>query len=72
MDNSKKEEKASLIKDEFKDAWSAIVEYVTDHDDDIELGINDFATLRPVLEFFNRNVEPFETIDYNFGESILK
>jgi len=53
--------------------WSAIVEYVTDHDEDIEIGINDFATLRPVLNFFNRNSKPFtlEDIKHEFGESIL-
>lgn len=38
-------------------AWSAIVEYVLDHKDDIENGINDFETLKPVLDFFNRNCE---------------
>jgi prevent-host-death family protein len=37
-------------------AWSAICEYTLDHRDDIEIGINDFGTLRPVLDFFSRNL----------------
>jgi hypothetical protein len=36
------------------EAWSAIVEYINNHRDDIKAGTNDFKTLRPVLEFFNR------------------
>ena len=32
-------------------AWGCIVEYCSDHEGDIEIGINDFATLRPIWEF---------------------
>ena len=34
------------------EAWAAIVEYMGDHRRDIEEGINDFDTLRPVWKFF--------------------
>lgn len=58
------------------DAWKAIVKYVTYHDDDIERGIDDFATLRPVLEHFSRNsfkhIHQSETIiKHDFGKEIL-
>jgi hypothetical protein len=35
------------------DAWSSIVDYVLSHRRDIESDINDFGTLRPMLDFFN-------------------
>mgnify|MGYP003639762092 CR=1 FL=1 len=35
--------------------WSCIVKYITDHVDDIESNINDFDTLKPMLDYFNRN-----------------
>lgn len=71
MDNTEKQEYTFPFVDGFRPAWSAIVEYTLNHQDDIKEDINDFGTLEPVIEFFNRNVEPFETIDYDFGESIL-
>jgi hypothetical protein len=37
------------------DAWGSVVEYCSDHNEDIEIGINDFATLRPMMGFINRN-----------------
>ena len=37
------------------DAFNAVVEYILDHKDDIEIGINDFGTLKPVLDWFSRN-----------------
>lgn len=43
--------------------WSAIVQYVLGHKDDIESSINDFGELKPVLDFFNRNCDLSET-DY--------
>jgi hypothetical protein len=33
------------------DAWGSIVNYCADHVDDIENGVNDFDTLRPIWEF---------------------
>lgn len=36
------------------DAWGCIVEFVNDHYGDIEAGINDFDTLRPILNFISR------------------
>lgn len=52
------------------DAWSAICDYTLTHKEDIESGINDFETLKPVWDFFNRNTEPFtlEDIKHDFGE----
>ncbi len=38
------------------EAWGAIVEYITNHRGDIEAGTNDFDTLRPVWQFFNRAI----------------
>lgn len=35
--------------------WSAICEYVLAHTSDIDSDINDFGTLKPVLDYFNRN-----------------
>jgi len=35
-------------------AWRAIVDYVLAHQDDIINNINDFETLKPVLDHFNR------------------
>ena len=35
--------------------WSCIVKYITDHVDDIESNINDFDTLKPMLDYFNGN-----------------
>jgi hypothetical protein len=35
--------------------WAAIVEYVLNHKDDIENGVNDFGDLQPMLDYFNRN-----------------
>jgi hypothetical protein len=32
-------------------AWGSIVEYLSDHAEDIEIGIDDFSTLRPMWEF---------------------
>ena len=54
-------------------AWSAIVGYILDHQEDIEVGINDFGRLKPVLEFFSRNCKPLtnEDIINTFGESML-
>lgn len=37
------------------DAWSSIVEYITNHAGDIEAGTNDFGYLLPAWEFMNRN-----------------
>jgi hypothetical protein len=37
-------------------AWSAVVEYITNHAEDIEAGANDFGTLRPMWDFFNGNI----------------
>ncbi len=34
--------------------WGCIVEYLTSHYEDIEMGINDFATLRPIMNFISR------------------
>jgi len=52
------------------DAWNAICDYVLAHKEDIESGINDFETLKPVWDFFNRNTEPFtlEDVKHEFGE----
>ena len=36
-------------------AWGCIVEYVTSHDGDIESDTNDFGTLKPMLDFMNRD-----------------
>lgn len=36
--------------------WRAIVDYVLGHEDDINDDINDFGTLKPVLDHLNRNV----------------
>tara|TARA_R110000823_G_scaffold311904_1_gene438156 strand:- start:37 stop:414 length:378 start_codon:yes stop_codon:yes gene_type:complete len=33
------------------DAWGAIVHYCINHEDDIEAGVDDFDTLRPIWEF---------------------
>jgi len=55
MDNTKKQESPFPWMYTSSPAWSAIVEYVIDHQEDIEIGINDFSTLRPVLDHFNRN-----------------
>jgi len=35
--------------------WGCIVEYLTDHYEDIEIGIDDFGTLKPIMEFISRN-----------------
>ena len=35
--------------------FSCIVKYITNHIDDIEQGVNDFDTLKPMLDYFNRN-----------------
>jgi len=34
--------------------WGCIVEYITDHYEDIEIGIDDYGTLKPILEFISR------------------
>jgi len=57
------------------DVWSAITTYVLAHRSDIELDINDFGTLKPVSDFFNRSCNEKE-YDHQwsgeyFGESIL-
>lgn len=36
------------------EAWGCIVEYLSNHEGDIEAGINDFDTLRPMWEFITR------------------
>ena len=35
--------------------WSCIVKYITGHIDDIESSVNDFDTLKPMLDYFNGN-----------------
>ena len=37
------------------EVWSAIVAYVTYHEEDINLGIDDYGELKPVWDHFNRN-----------------
>lgn len=37
------------------EAWGSVVEYLTNHKEDIETGTNDFDTLRPIWDWFNRN-----------------
>jgi len=56
------------------DAWNAICDYVLAHKEDIESNVNDFETLKPVWDFFNRNTKPFtfEDIKHEFGESELQ
>ena len=36
-------------------SWLSIVDYVLLHEEDIELNVDSFGTLKPVLDFFNRN-----------------
>tara|TARA_R110002096_G_scaffold66306_1_gene161359 strand:+ start:18897 stop:19241 length:345 start_codon:yes stop_codon:yes gene_type:complete len=38
-------------------SWGCIVEYCSDHAEDIEIGINDFGTLRPIWEFMTGDRE---------------
>jgi hypothetical protein len=33
------------------DAWGSVVDYCSNHSDDIEIGVNDFDTLRPIWDF---------------------
>ncbi len=54
------------------EAWSAICGYVLFHKEDVEIGINDFGDLKPVLEFFNRNSAPSEDINHDFGDVDLE
>ena len=34
--------------------WGCIVEYITDHYEDIEIGIDDFGALKPIMDFISR------------------
>ena len=72
MDNTEKQECPFPWMDTNSPAWSAIVKYVLDHKDEIEFGVSDFDTLKPVMEFFNRNSKPFtfENIKHEFDENI--
>lgn len=71
---TKKELKGSFMSEMIAhdEAWSAIVQYVTSHSDDIQGGIDDFDSLGPVLNFFNRHVSTDDLKmyfkSYNFGE----
>jgi len=53
-------------------AWGAIVEYVTSHSSDIENSINDFGELKPVLDFFNRNVPETDILLSGANGKILR
>jgi len=64
------QEKASFDMSELishSEAWCAICDYVLEHKDDIGYSINDFGTLKPVLEFFYRNSKPFTYEDFKCG-----
>lgn len=73
---TKKEENPFPWMDTNSPVWSAIVTYVLDHQAEIEFGVSDFETLKPVLEFFNRNCDgkkvTLQTKGHEFEESILQ
>ena len=46
-----------LFMDSQSTAWMAIVDYVLRHEDEIKADIDDYSTLKPVLDFFNRDVD---------------